>query len=409
MAEFRRGWPVVVAGLSGNALGVGAILFYSMSSFMVPLEEEFGWSRTEMGAAISFLMLGWILVMPLLGRICDRFGPRKPILLSIPLLALFMAGLSRLQGELMMLYGLFAASAVFGSGTLGVTYIAAVSKHFDRHRGLAYGITLAGTGVSAFVLPILLNALIEDHGWRSAWLILSCLVLCQFPIAWMWIGKDADSPTGSGGTAPRAATEAGFSLGEALRRPAFWLLSVTFLLVALVLSGLLINLIPLLREIGLSPRDAATTTATVGIGLLFARVAVGFLLDRFQARYVAVMAFAVAALGCLLLAGQRTEFATFAVLALGFTAGAELDLLAYMSARYFGLRAHATIYSIGLSIFYSGAVCAPLLVGGLYDYTGGYHAALQLTVVCCVVASVLILLMGPYPSFEEAEIAVTGR
>lgn len=409
MAEFRRGWPVVVAGLSGNALGAGAILFYSMSSFMVPLEEEFGWSRTEMGAAISFLMLGWILVMPLLGRICDRFGPRKPILLSIPLLALFMAGLSRLQGELMMLYGLFAASAVFGSGTLGVTYIAAVSKHFDRHRGLAYGIILAGTGVSAFVLPILLNALIEDYGWRSAWLILSCLVLCQFPIAWIWIGKDADGPAGRGATAPRAATEAGFPLAEALRRPAFWLLSVTFLLVALVMSGLLINLIPLLREIGLSRRDAATTTATVGIGLLFARVAVGFLLDRFQARHVAVMAFAVAALGCLLLAGQRTEFATFAVLALGFTSGAELDLLAYMSARYFGLRAHATIYSIGLSIFYSGAMLAPLLVGGLYDYTGGYRAALQLTVVCCVVASVLILLMGPYPSFEEAEIPVTGR
>ncbi|MCY4426409.1 MAG: MFS transporter [Halieaceae bacterium] len=399
MNEFRSGWRLLLAGLLGNALGVGAILFYSMSSFMVPLEQEFGWTRTEMGGAISCLMFGWILVMPLLGRICDRYGPRKPILISIPLLALFMAGLSRLQGELMLLYGLFTASAVFGSGTLGVTYIAAVSKRFDRHRGLAYGITLAGTGISAFVLPIVLNELIGDYGWRVAWLVLAGVVLCQFPIVWLWI-RDKDAATA--GTMPAATPDsvAGLSLGEVLRVRAFWLLSSAFLLVALVMAGLLINLIPLLREIGLSPQAAASTSAGVGIGLLFARVAVGFLLDRFQARYVAVAAFGVAALGCLLLAGQRTEFATFAVFALGFTSGAELDLLAYMSARYFGLRAHATVYSIGLSIFYFGAVLAPLLVGGLYDYVGDYTLALELTILCCIAASVLILLMGPYPRFE---------
>lgn len=407
MSEFRTGWPALVAGVSGNALGAGAILFYSMSSFMGPLEQEFGWSRAEMGAAISCLMLGWIVTMPVLGRLCDRYGPRRPILISIPLLALLIAGLSRLQGDLTGLYLMFTASAVFGSGTLGVTYIAAVSKYFDRHRGLAYGITLAGTGISAFVLPILLNYLIEFHGWRTAWLVLAGLALCQFPIAWLCI-KDGAGGRAAGDDSPEVGvTATGLTLAEALRSRAFWLLSTAFLLVALVISGLLINMIPLLNEMGLDARDAATTTAGLGIGLLFARVTVGLLLDHFQARYVAVAAFLTAVVGCVLLAQQQTDYVPFAVFALGFTSGAELDLLAYMSARYFGLKAHASVYSIGLSIFYFGAVLAPLLVGGLYDATGAYTVALQITVLGCMLACVLIMLMGSYPRFDAVRMPDT--
>ena len=164
---------------------------------------------------------------------------------------------------------------------------------------------------------------------------------------------------------------------------AFWLLSSAFLLVALVMAGLLINLIPLLREIGLSPQAAASTSAGVGIGLLFARVAVGFLLDRFQARYVAVAAFGVAALGCLLLAGQRTEFATFAVFALGFTSGAELDLLAYMRRGLFRpARPRHRVFHRPEYLLLRGRACAPAggwpvrLRGGLYSGPGSHGSGL---------------------------------
>lgn len=393
--EFRRGWPQLTAAMLGNAAGVGAIMYYSMSSFMLPLEQEFGWSRSEMGFAVSCLVFGWIISMPVIGAICDRFGPRKPILISIPLLALVLASLSQLTSSLPQLYLSFFAGALLGSGTLGVTYIVAVSPVFIANRGLAYGITLAGTGISAFLLPIGLQQVIDNFDWRTAWLVLALLALLQWPIAYLCIHPPEVS-AGSGGEGSRQ-TQPGHTLREALRTGSFWLLAIAFLVIALLLSGLMINLIPLMTETGMTREQAASATAGIGIGLLFARVFVGYLLDRLAARWVAVMAFAIAALGCVLLGVGDARLAAMGALALGFTAGSELDLLAYMTARYFGTAAHASIYAVSLSIFYVGAVLAPVLVGELHALAQDYSLVLQATVASCAVASLLVLLLGPYP------------
>jgi len=385
----------------GNATGVGAIMYYSMSSFMLPLEQAFGWSRSDMGVAVSCLVLGWIVCMPVMGLICDRFGPRRPILISIPLLALALASLSQLDGSLLQLYAIFFVGALLGSGTLGITYIAAVTPAFVANRGLAFGITLAGTGVSAFLLPLGLHQLISLFDWRTAWLALALVSLAQWPIAYFCIPRGI----GSARPAVRESLE-GYSLAQALATRNFWLLGLAFLLIALLLSGLLINLIPLLIEAGMSREQAAGATAGIGLGLLFARVFVGYLLDRLDARLVAVLAFAVAAGGCVLLGRGDARWAATGALALGFTVGSELDLLAYMTARYFGERAHASIYAVSLSLFYVGAVLAPLLVGELHAYGGGYHLALQATIASCVFASVFVALLGPYPGTPAHEAAM---
>ena len=397
--EFRRGWHELLAATLGNATGAGAIMYYSMSSFMLPLEQEFGWNRSEIGLAISCLVLGWIFTMPLIGVLCDRLGPRKPILCSIPSLALVLVALSFLDGSLLNLYLLFFAGAVVGSGTLGVTYIAAISPSFDTNRGLAYGIALAGTGLSALLLPLGLHEVISAYGWRSAWLALSVVVLLQWPIAWKCI-KDRQFDTSRQEPGGQAG---GMSLEQALRTWNFWLLAAAFLLMALLLSGLLINLIPLLISSGFSAGQAARAAAGIGIGLLFARICVGYLLDRLPARLVAIGAFIIAALGCLLLRSDSAAIVSIAALALGFTAGAELDLLAYMTARYFGVRFHASIYAVSLSLFYVGAVFAPVLVGELYAITGNYSLVLQCTIASCVLAGALILFLGPYPSFNHSD------
>lgn len=399
--EFRQGWPTLSAAALGNATGVGAIMYYSVSSFMLPLEDTFGWTRSEMGLAVSVLVLGWIISMPLVGLVCDKVGPRKPVLVSIPLLALTLVALSQLNGALWHLYGLFFAGAVFGSGTLGVTYIAAVSARFVENRGLAYGITLAGTGISAFLLPLGLHQLITLFDWRTAWMVLALCALVQWPIAYVYIRPPTSAQQGtSSSTGPNALW--GDTLADALRSTRFWLLAVAFLLIATLLSGLLINLIPLLSEAGMTREEAASATAGIGVGLLFARVFVGYLLDRVSARWVAVVAFSIAAFGCWLLDTGDPVLAGVGALALGFTVGSELDLLAYMTARYFGNRAHASIYAVSLSVFYVGAVIAPLLVGQLHEQSQGYSVALQATVVVCAIASVLIIMMGPYPSRPAA-------
>ncbi len=396
--EFRRGWPPLVAATLGNATGVGAIMYYSMSSFMLPLEQEFGWSRSDMGFAVSCLVFGWIISMPVIGSICDRFGPRRPILVSIPLLALVLASLSTLDGQLYQLYLMFFIGALVGSGTLAVSYIAAVSCEFVANRGLAYGITLAGTGISAFALPLGLLEVIVHFDWRTAWLVLALVSLVQWPIAFFCISRrDVQQRGDSGYSGESDSGLYGYTLSEVLVMRNFWLLALAFMLIALLLSGLLINLIPLLSEAGMSTQQAATAASGIGVGLLFARVFVGYLLDRLPARWVAVFAFAIAAAGCFLLSAGRPSLAGLGALALGFTVGSELDLLAYMTARYFGTRSHSSVYAVSLSLFYVGAVIAPVLVGELYALSQNYAITLQATVVSCVLASALVLMLGPYP------------
>lgn len=385
----------------GNATGVGAILYYSMSSFMLPLEEEFGWSRSDMGLAVSCLVVGWIVSMPVVGAICDKFGPRWPILVCIPLLSAVLFYLPYLNGSLTQLYVVFFFAALLGSGTLGVSYIAAVSPAFVANRGLAYGLTLAGTGVSAALLPIGLHQLISQFDWRFAWQVLGVVVLAQWPIAYLCI-RPYRTKRSERVLVPLSTQ--GHTLRQALTSVNFWLLAGAFLFVALLLSGLLINLIPLLTESGMRRDQAAAATAGVGVGLLFARVFVGYLLDRFPARIVAVLSFGIAALGCVMLTGDSPQLAAAGALFLGFTVGSELDLLAYMTARYFGERAHASIYSASLSVFYVGAIIAPLLVGEIYAHSQSYDLVLHAAVGSCAVASVLIGLMGPYPEWNARQI-----
>jgi MFS family permease len=397
-SEFKRGWPALLGGMFGNFSGIGGLLYFGLSSFMKPLQTQFGWSRVGIGFAISCFTLGSIVSLPIVGRLCDRHGPRKVILPSIPVAAALICSLTLLRGSIWELYVAYFLITVLGAGTAGVTYANLISGWFDRHRGLAIGIILTGGGLSAFAMPIILHWVIGRWGWRIGWFTLALIMVVQFPVAYLTL---RESPIQTvrlrSGTPARSG-----DLWRVLTSPSFWKITLPFFLISATIVGITINLVVLLIDRGIPDGFVAKIASLVGIGVILARLSIGLLLDRIQARYAAALVFFTTACGCIGLLQASTIVNAGGAFLLGCTMGAELDILAFMSSRYFGLSRQGLVFGAGMSVVSLGAMLSPAIIGALYRQHGNYDRALQLTIILCVAAAAIILTLATPPRFEPA-------
>ncbi|MGV7241133.1 MFS transporter [Caballeronia sp. M23-90] len=165
--EFRHGWPALLAATIGCFAGLTTIPFYSLGSFITPLQTAFGWGRGEISSSFLYLTLVLALTSPLLGYLIDRLGVRTISLISIPLLSLVLFSISRFQGSIGLFHSLYALAALIGGGATPIAYSRTINANFNAARGLALGISLAGMGLAAVLLPSLLSVVIRDHGWRA--------------------------------------------------------------------------------------------------------------------------------------------------------------------------------------------------------------------------------------------------
>jgi len=376
--ELGDGWLVLVTSLLGIAAGAASLLFYSIGVFFEPLQREFGWNRGQIASALIYLTLGFVVSGPIVGSLIDKYGARFIALFSIPMLALTMYALGHLGNSLAAFFVLFFAAGCFGGGTTPVVYTRVVNANFDRSRGLALGIVLAGTGIAALVLPPTIAATIGWSGWRAGFILLAIASALAWPLVFFGF-RDVE-----GAEAPRALSAAGTDRTAALKSRVFWTIAIGFIAVATAVSGLVVHLVPLLRDAGMSLPKAAATASFIGIGVIVGRVLVGWTIDRVFAPYVAAMVFLLTATGCALLNLGGAQAAPVAAFLIGFALGAEIDLIAYLTARYFGMRNYGFLYGIIYSIFSIGAAAGPAIVGNLFDSFGNYRIALWAMASCLV-------------------------
>lgn len=401
--EFSRGWGVILAAAAGCGLGLSALPFYGLGPLMTPLGEEFGWSRTEISIAFTFMTLGLLIAGPLIvGRLSDRIGVRAVALVSIPLFALTLFALQFVQqgpegapGPVLLWVG-YLAMAFLGAGTSPITYTRAVNAWFDRNRGLALGLTLAGTGAMGIILPMILGRVAPEYGWRGGFVTLAILAVLAWPIVALLL-KNAPAS----GAQSQAGPAPGATLGEAVKNYRFWALGFAFLILALGIAGLVVHLFPMLTDAGLSPAEAGSIAALIGVGVIVGRVIIGFLVDRLFGPLVAIVVFLVTAAGCVLLADGGIAIAPYAAFLIGFALGAEVDLIAYFTSRYFGMKRYGEIYGWQYGFYGLGAAFAPVLMGALFAAGGqNYTLALHVSAALCVVACVLLGVLGRYPTFK---------
>lgn len=395
--EFARGWKVLLASFLGIGVCIVSLSYYSSGIWIKPWQDAFGWTRTEIGTAQTLSTLVLVLTAPLAGRLIDRYGLRLVSSISLFLFALTLYAISKMNGELWMFYLLFIIMPLVGVASSPLAFTRAVSAWFIKNRGLALGISLTSTGFAAFLIPKYLTPYVENYGWRAGYFVLFVLVLIVLPIVWLLI---RDSP-------PEAATKtengqlalAGLTFQEARKTRVFWTIAVIFLLIAVAVAGLIPSFIPLLQDAGLSGAEAGGFAAILGISVMLGRLITGFLIDRIFAPYVTAVVFTFVALGCLALGIGGIKYATLAAIALGFAIGAEVDLIGYFTAQYFGLKNYGTIYGFQYSTFNFGAAISPVLAGYIWDTTGNYNLAL---IGAAILIGIAVIIALTLPKFPEA-------
>ena len=400
--EFKAGgWRVIVASAIGVGLGLSGLPFYTLGVFTQPLVAEFGWTRAQVQGALAFMMIGTLLAGGLTGWLADRFGVRRVALCSQIGLAFGLAGLSFTPNSVAMWNLAWLVMAMLGIGTTPVTWTRAIATWFDKGRGFALGVALMGTGITALVAPPLTTKLIGLFGWRMAYLALaSAVVVIAIPMV-LWLFHEKGDAAHDGST-KRVPSGNGLSLAAALRGYRFWLLMAGFAAISFGVGGLIPNLVPLLTDKGLSAVDAAFYASIIGINVIGGRVVAGYLLDRMWAPLVALIFLSLPALSCVLLAQDLSTpvLIGLSTALIGLAAGAEFDLIAYLCARYFGIRHYSQIYAWQWVSFMLAAGFAPMAFGRVFDATGSYDPILYVAGAGFALGALLLLGLGRYPKFE---------
>ena len=401
--EFSRGWKLIFASFIGIMTGLMALPFYTYGIFAIPLETEFGWSRAQSQFAMLAQTIGVLGFLPVLGWICDKYGVRRVAIISMFLFGVGFAMMSQLRGALWQYYLTAFLFGIVGTGTLPITWTRAIIAAFDKHRGLAIGMALMGTGITGIISPLITNWAIEVHGWRNAYLILSALpLLIGLPIVFLFF-RELGSDTADTGLPPKPLT--GVTLQTAFKDYRFWLIALGFMVISFGIGGSIPNLPPYYIGAGLDGAHIGPIMSSIGISVMVGRVATGFLLDRFWAPAVAAILMALPAISCFILAsGSPTvQSAYFATILIGFAAGAEFDIIAYLASRYFGLKHYSKIYSWLYAAFAIGAAVAPGLFGVGYDTFGNYQMVFLISAILFLLGSAILLFLGRYPVFESPQ------
>lgn len=394
--EWRRGWPQVAGAAAG--MSAGLYMFSSVSGFFVkPLSAAFGWSRGEL-AATSAAMFVVSLLLPLAGAIADRRGVRIVAAVGSVTFAVAYVALASMSGALWQYFAALALVALIG-GPCTVPFLLArpTVSAFHRSRGLALGLGMSGTPLLCFAVLPILQAVIAAHGWRAGYLMLAPLSLGLGGLAFVLLGR---APAAAGIPQPPApsAREAavGQTFGQALRDPRFVLLALAVAAVTFPVGVFISSLQPLLSDRGVPGQTAAMLGVWYSVAVVIGRLSSGVLLDRFWPPLVASVALGGPFVGLLIFlgAGAQLPLLFLAIAFIALAIGAETDILSFLAARYFGLRAFGAINGALGGIATLSIAVGGITAGVMFDRFGGYDRVFVAGAALSAFAAVAVLLSG---------------
>lgn len=407
-SELRHGWKPLMAATLGVACGASPIPFNVLPVVIGPIHTELGWSFAAISFGATCYGIVGALAAPAIGALIDRRGVKPVAMTALTLFGLAFAAMYFVPPMLLAFYALWVVIGLVGIGSTPVSWSRAIGLWFHDNRGLALGIMLLGTSLTALVVPRLANSVLETAGWRAVFPAMAALpLLVALPIAAIFFREPRPDEL------PREARGAqgeplGLPFAAAIRDRRFWLLFGSVCLVALAYGGAHIHMIQIVTLKGFAPDFAASVLSLVALGILVGRVSVGMLFDRFWAPGIAFPVLLLPVVACYLLIGPSAGQATvmLAGFCLGFAAGAESDIIAFMAARYFGMREYGRIYGLLYMPFGIFSSISPLAYGAIRDRTESYDLALGAAMVLFLFGGLLLLGLGRYPVFTAA--AATG-
>jgi MFS family permease len=390
--EFRRGRLILLAAVMGLGCGIAGVPLYSFGFFIAPLMEHYSLGRTQVSGWATVFTLGVLVAASLVGPLTDRYGARHVTAASLCLLALAYALTAIAEGSLLVLYATALLVAVLGAGTLPVTFTKTLAGWFSHARGLAFGLAMCGVLLGATISGYVVPRALERGGLFAGYLTLALLALCALPVVWTLLRENARVING-----PGASAVTGDLPRDVLGMPVFWLMGSAFFVFCAAATGIVIHLVPSLLERGLQPAETSLYVAALSAGGIAGRLLAGWAIDRVFAPRLVFFVFLAAGVGCFVLAGAHPGWTLLAVVVIGFAVGAEVDLIAYLAAAYFGLRSYATIYGWLYALFALGASVGPVSAAWIRESTGGYPMVFFLAGGLSVLAAAIFLMVGRHP------------
>jgi MFS family permease len=390
---FKNRWWMVFGAAVALMMNTGVVSNFAFAVFIKPITEDLQISRASLTGATLIASIAGTCLAPFFGKAIDYFGLRRVHLPMIFMFAVGTATLALLQPAFWIMVVLFVFHGLFGQGQSPVGYSKALTAWFDKDRGLALGIAIAGVGLGVFAIPPFANYVIQHYGWRWAYVAMGAAIIVLALIPTWLFEREPPTPPERERSAGSAAVR-GIQLSVAVTTWRFWAMTAAFFVAIVAINGTLTQVVALMTDRGEPLRDAIFALSMSGIALTVGRILSGFCLDRFHGPYVACTFFLCAAVGVLLLAADISPF--YGTVLCGLGIGAEVDLMAFLVSRYFGIRAFGAIYGLMFAIFSFGVGLGPFLMSAAHDYLHSY-VPMMIVFEISLIASILALLpLGSY-------------
>lgn len=405
------GWWIVMAG-GGLQLLQSALLGQAYGAYVVLLRDDFGWSKTALAAASSLREAESGLTSPFQGWLLDRFGPRRVAAVGVIIFAAGFMLFSQVN-SLLTFYLAFIVMSMGASlaGWLTVTYTTV--QWFERKRATAIALTTTGFATGGMLVP--LTALVLDGiGWReTAFLSGVIVLLVGLPLTRVLHGRPEAMGLRPDGDRPYEKSEIDdepsrlvphpevvridFTLGEAVRTPSFWWISLGHASALFVVSAMGVHLVShLIESQGYSLGQASTVVFLMTGLLLIGTISGGVLGDRVNKRALLVCCMGMHAGGLLILSHAVNVWMVLGfVLLHGLAWGWRGPQMAAIRADYFGRASFGKILGISNLVIIVGTISGPVIAGLLYDQTGDYRLGFDILAAIAAAGSIFFILARP--------------
>lgn len=397
--EFRVGWLALCAATAGMSSGL-ALNAYINNIFAPYLLEAFDWSKSALAlnGAISIITVLWI---PFIGRMADIYGVRTVAIFGIVGYPCSFVLMSLLTGDVRELYAIHFLQVIFCASTTATVYCRVVAEKFSRHRGLALAICAAGPAVAGAIASPLLTPYIIANGWRAGFQAMAVFSGLLGVLTLILLPPRQES---------RTATSSQYSARKDYRaiftNPAFRIIAVSAFLCSLTHALATSQVKIVLADHGVTPVEAGYMVSVFAVGVILGRLIAGVALDKWPTHIVAAIGMGLPFLGSYILATDTTHLILlgFAIILIGLSFGAEADILAYVTARYFPMH----IYSSVMGLLTMAVGLAIGLGSGLLSYmlsqTDSFTAFLIFGGTLVLIGSLNLLRLGSIELANRQEI-----
>ncbi len=416
-----HGW-IILAVTFVTSMVTSGIVGYALAFFLVPMTRDLGVSRAAF-SGVSIAGLAVLPLMPWLGSLVDRKnGPRTMAVIGGLLtgLAVIVVSMVTAVWQFYVLYGVYYAAMTVGGSLVGP---ALVAKWFVRKRGRATAISAMGVSIGGLFIAPLAGWLIITYDWRTAWVVLGIIIIVAVvPASFLFIRRspedegllpDGDTPGGTGArkqTVKVTASEYPWTVRQALRTRAAWLLMMMQALGSMGLLAVLVHQVAYIQEKGFDAGTSLAVASTVAFFSAAGKIPWGLAAERFHVRWVTAACFVLAGLSLMLLVvGDSLPMMYLYAALYGGTFSGMGALTQIVWADYFGRQHAGAIRGAVAPLSSALSASAPLLVGVLWDIQGNYIFAFTLLAAFWVTGGTLALLAPPPKPPAPLPAAGAGR